>query len=112
MMPFRIWIATKTPASVADASPMHFCQGVKGARAGRLSIDSVVVMTEPPRLMVDDPWSAVSWGVLRLVGGSCGGGEVAQQLAGRFRVFQHRGVSHARQQLDSRVGHDAVGDRR
>jgi hypothetical protein len=41
-----------------------------------------------------------------------GRGKVQQQCAGRLRVFQHRGVSHARQQLDAGAGHDAVGSSR
>ena len=42
--------------------------------------------------------------------GGCG--ELQQQCAGRLRVFHHRRVSHARQQLDAGAGHDAVGGSR
>ena len=38
--------------------------------------------------------------------------EVQQQCAGGLRVFHHRGVSYAGQQLDAGVGHDLVVDSR
>jgi len=59
------------------------------------------------RLAVPGTGTAIAGMLSGRMPGGCG--EVQQQGASCLRVFLHRGVSHAGQQLDAGAGHSAVG---